>query len=718
MKKLFSIIMCVLMVMCFMPSMAFAVNDITNANGVSSVTIKDANGTEQTIEAVSVTTESELNAAIEAGNNVVLGNDISLSGPITITQSLAIVGNGHKLTANYSGENTRAINIWDGSNITVTLSNLTVVGPTSGGYCRGISTGDTTNLTLVIDNCNISTLYYALNIVNDTNSKIIVRNSTLTGYCAFQTFASNTKATFVNCTLGGNNQWSGTSDDFAAIVVNEDAENCSLSFENCKRIEANEEGTANEYLFSIRDSSANVTVSGNGELEGKLMDPYCSGSTISITGGTFTANPKAYVTADSKVYLTETGKYQVNDATHTGNNNTWKLDEADGLYKESYVVKYGGSSSSGSSSSSSSSSSSTSGSSTSSGSTSAVVNTTETKTDTSATGSQTTTTTVPETKATVAAETKTAADGTKTTTATVDTTTANKIVEKAVENKSEEVVVATATTPVTETAAGTTTEVAIPAETVSQIAEKTAAAVTIESEAAKVTLDQQAVEAVAETAGETGTVNLVVETKAQDENKVEVELKLETSNGTVSNFKGGSVSVTVKLNSALAGKAVTCVYIDDNGNYHKVAGHKNADGTFTFMTGHFSTYAIMAVEEADAVIATQTENVTKLVNDLSLKARSSKTAKGSIKVNLTVDADEIQAIEDLGYTVKYKFYRSTKKSSAYKAKVEKDAKTYTNTAGKKGTRYFYKARVMVYDTEGTLIAKTALKQCKYASRTR
>ena len=84
----------------------------------------------------------------------------------------------------------------------------------------------------------------------------------------------------------------------------------------------------------------------------------------------------------------------------------------------------------------------------------------------------------------------------------------------------------------------------------------------------------------------------------------------------------------------------------------------------------------------------------------------------------TADEDAIKAIEDLGYTVKYKFYRSTKKSASYKAKLEGANKTYTNTTGKKGTKYYYKARVMVYDAQGELIAKTALNQCKYAARTK
>ena len=37
--------------------------------------------------------------------------------------------------------------------------------------------------------------------------------------------------------------------------------------------------------------------------------------------------------------------------------------------------------------------------------------------------------------------------------------------------------------------------------------------------------------------------------------------------------------------------------------------------------------------------------------------------------------------------------------------------------GKKGTKYYYKVQVRVYDADGKLAAKTALKQCKYASRT-
>ena len=109
----------------------------------------------------------------------------------------------------------------------------------------------------------------------------------------------------------------------------------------------------------------------------------------------------------------------------------------------------------------------------------------------------------------------------------------------------------------------------------------------------------------------------------------------------------------------------------------------------------------------------------KLLN-LGLTVRTSKTAKKSIKAVVKETSelnDLIKEIKDAGYTVKYKFYRSTKKSSKYISAVTKTENTYINTTGEKGTKYYYKARLMVYDAEGNLVAQTELKQCKYGLRT-
>ena len=288
---------------------------------------------------------------------------------------------------------------------------------------------------------------------------------------------------------------------------------------------------------------------------------------------------------------------------------------------------------------------------------------------------------------------------------TVDAKTADKIVEKALENKSEEIIV---------DAAGNNTvassEVAIPEKTVKEISEKTDANLVIKTDNGKVDLDKTALAAVAEQAGTTGTVRLVVETVKNDADICHVNLKLVTSNGAVKDFRGGNVKVTINLTKELAAKELVCVYIDDNGIYTLVEGVLNADGTYTFTTGHFSEYAVMAKAEADKKIAEQLDT---MIKDVNLKVRTSKTAKKNIKA---VVSGDVKAITDAGYTVKYKFYRSEKKASKYEAKATKAGKTYINTAGKKGTKYYYKAKALVYDGD-KLVGQTVLKQCKYGART-
>ena len=110
------------------------------------------------------------------------------------------------------------------------------------------------------------------------------------------------------------------------------------------------------------------------------------------------------------------------------------------------------------------------------------------------------------------------------------------------------------------------------------------------------------------------------------------------------------------------------------------------------------------------------KKVKELISGLEFKARSQKLKNGNIRVKLQGPFDEIKELEKLGYTVKYKFYRSTKKSSGYKATVTKNVPLYINTAGRDGVMYYYKANIMIYDKDGELIAQTAIKQCKYANR--
>ena len=155
--------------------------------------------------------------------------------------------------------------------------------------------------------------------------------------------------------------------------------------------------------------------------------------------------------------------------------------------------------------------------------------------------------------------------------------------------------------------------------------------------------------------------------------------------------------------TANAGHELVSVVLNgkEMGKVEKLTGLKTGDkATITFQA------KADGKTEMDKMIAQK-------ASKLKLMARSAKTAKLNIKV---VVKGDLKAITDAGYTVKYKFYRSTKKSAGYKAVLTKKAPSYYNTYGKKGTMYYYKARVMIYDKDGNFVAQTALKQCKYANR--
>ena len=137
-------------------------------------------------------------------------------------------------------------------------------------------------------------------------------------------------------------------------------------------------------------------------------------------------------------------------------------------------------------------------------------------------------------------------------------------------------------------------------------------------------------------------------------------------------------------------------------------------------TGKTVSLEIVKSEKTDDELkAEQHEAAKATVAKASMKARSSKTSKGNVKIVFIPDEETegfIKEMKALGYTVKYKFYRSSKKTSGYKAMLTKSSRSYTNTSGVKGKMYYYKARVQIFDKDGKLIAQTALKQCKYANR--
>lgn len=220
----------------------------------------------------------------------------------------------------------------------------------------------------------------------------------------------------------------------------------------------------------------------------------------------------------------------------------------------------------------------------------------------------------------------------------------------------------------------------------------------------------------------------------------------------------GLYNVTIpaeKLAGADPKECKVVYYADDNAvplemeTTYTTDAAGNANG-IVFTTGHFSNYAVLyksktnpkpsgggaggggagitppgtndnpaQTEEPANDAAAKIEKAKSIASGMKLIARSSKTVKKNIKVVLKDDSGTkaaIKELEDLGFTVKYRFYRSTKKAASYKAAITKETVSYTNTIGTKGTKYFYKVQIRVYDGNGNLIAKTALRQCKYAAR--
>ena len=326
---------------------------------------------------------------------------------------------------------------------------------------------------------------------------------------------------------------------------------------------------------------------------------------------------------------------------------------------------------------------------------------------------------------------KTNADGTKETVAEVkvDSKHHDEIIKQAAEKKSAEIVLEVSKA---DSKGADNVQLTLDVTFVKNVADKTNADLTVNTENGKVTLDQETIKTVLG-AAKGATITLEVskvakpteaQKKAAGANGHVISLTVKSGNQIISDFNKGKATVMVELVSRLIGKKVAAIHIADDGTIEQLAGKVLTVGGkqyYEFMTPHFSTFAIVDADEVGLDAAEEpTVDAKALISKLTPAARSAKTAKKNVKVTTRLDKQDkeiISQLKDAGYTVKYRFYRSTKKAAGYKAAVTKKASAYTSASGKKGTKYFYKVQVRVYDASGKLAAKTALQQCRYASRT-
>ena len=328
------------------------------------------------------------------------------------------------------------------------------------------------------------------------------------------------------------------------------------------------------------------------------------------------------------------------------------------------------------------------------------------------------------------------------TTASVSKDLGDKLLDQAVSNKSDTIEITVKSNETNNNGSGAgasaadsvkATEVELPKATVNAIAKDTNADLVIKTDNGEVVLDNKTLETIAG-AAKGDTVTIVVGENTQLKETQKPAEKIVGKNGTLFDlaakigerllhqFEGGKAHVTLPMPEKLKGKDVLVIYIDDNG-LCKILNHSvekiGAEDYIRFTTTHFSTFAVVDKDEAERLMKEQNAaHVKELMQSGKFKVTTTKTSKKSVKVQVTAKSSKtlLSDIKSLGYTVKYQFYRSTKKTAGYKLLKTKAANTFTNTKGTKGTKYYYKARVLVYDGK-TLVAKSELGQCSYGVRT-
>ena len=328
------------------------------------------------------------------------------------------------------------------------------------------------------------------------------------------------------------------------------------------------------------------------------------------------------------------------------------------------------------------------------------------------------------------------------TTASVSKDLGDKLLDQAVSNKSDTIEITVKSSDANNgSGAGSTgaadsvkaTEVELPKATVNAIAKDTNADLVIKTDNGEVVLDNKTLETIAG-AAKGDTVTIVVGENTQLKETQKPAEKIVGKNGTLFDlvakigekhlhqFEGGKAYVTLPMPDKLKGKDILVIYIDDNG-LCEILNHSvekiGAEDYIRFTTTRFSTFAVVDKDEAERLIKEQNAaHVKELMQSAKFKVTTTKTSKKSVKVQVAAKSSKslISDIKSLGYTVKYQFYRSTKKDAGYKLLKTSSKNSFISTKGTKGRKYYYKARVLVYDGS-ELIAGSALKQCSYGART-
>ena len=315
------------------------------------------------------------------------------------------------------------------------------------------------------------------------------------------------------------------------------------------------------------------------------------------------------------------------------------------------------------------------------------------------------------------------------TTAVVSEKIAEQLVNQAVKNKSDIIEITVSSDGKNTDAAADSvksTELILPKSTVTSIAKDTDADLVIKTGHGEVVLDNKTLQTMASKAGGDAVQIVVSEnTQLTDAQKSATDvigsngrlfdLAAKIGDSQLHDFEGGKAHITLPVPKALKGKEICVVYINDEG-LCEIINHSmeiiGGDSYVKFTASHFSTFAV--VENTAAQDQAQWK---ARLNQAGFQAVTAKTEKKNVRIRLAVKKDKklIAELGAMGYTVKYRFYRSQKKSTGYKALATKKNNTFVSTKGTKGKKYYYKVKVLVYDND-KLLAQTKLGQCSAGAK--
>ena len=316
------------------------------------------------------------------------------------------------------------------------------------------------------------------------------------------------------------------------------------------------------------------------------------------------------------------------------------------------------------------------------------------------------------------------------TTAVVSEKIAEQLVDQAVKNQSDTIEITVSSDGKNSDAGASdsvkSTELTLPKSTVTSIAKDTDADLVIRTGHGEVVLDNKTLQTMASKAGGDAVQIVVSEnTQLSDAQKSAADvigsngrlfdLAAKVGDSQLHDFEGGKAHITLPVPKALKGKEICVVYINDEG-LCEIINHSmetiGGDSYVKFTASHFSTFAIVE----NTAVQDQAQWKARL-NQAGFKAVTAKTEKKNVRIRLAVKKDKklIADLRAMGYTVKYRFYRSQKKSTGYKALATKKNNTFVSTKGTKGKKYYYKVKVLVYDND-KLLAQTKLGQCSAGAK--